>query len=88
MSKYNEEQTANENWDRNDDNDSEPVLTKYELDMLTMDEDQKATVYMYNKLNEYIDNRSFLFPIMDKINITNFTMWFAEHLDNDLLKKS
>ena len=88
MPKYYEEQNTNENWDRPEENDSEPILTKYELDMLTIDEDHSATVYMYNRLIEYIDNRSFLFPIMDKINITNFTMWFAEHLDNDLLKKS
>jgi hypothetical protein len=87
MSKYYEDQNTNENWDRKDDNDSEPVLTKYELDMLTIDEDQKATLYMYNRLKDYIDNRSFLFPIMDKMNITNFTMWFSENLDNDLLKK-
>ena len=87
MSKYNEEQNTNENWDKNDDNDYERPLTKYELEMLQIDEDNNAAVYMYNRLTQYIDNRSFLFPIMDKMNVTNFTFWFAEHLDNDLLQK-
>jgi hypothetical protein len=86
MSKYYEEQNTNEIWDR-DDNDYEPPYTKYELDMLKIDEDHTASVYMYNRLTQYIDNRSFLFPIMDKVNVTNFTVWFSEHLDNDLLQK-
>jgi hypothetical protein len=84
MSKYYEEQNTNENWDRNEEFDSEPVLSKYELDTLTIDEDYNATIHMYDKLKDYIDSRSFLFPIMDKMNITNFTIWFAEHLNNDL----
>jgi hypothetical protein len=83
MSKYYEEHNTNENWDR-DDNDYEPPLTKYELEMLQIDEDYNATIDMYNKLKNYIDSRSFLFPIMDKMNVTNFTFWFAEHLENDL----
>jgi len=87
MSKYYEEQNTNDNWDRNDDKDYEPPFTKYELEMLQIDEDNNAAVYMYNRLTQYIDNRSFLFPIMDKMNVTNFTFWFAEHLDNDLLQK-
>ena len=87
MSKYNEEQNTNENWDKNDDNDYERPLTKYELEMLQIDEDHNATIYMYNKLKEYIDNRNFIFPIIDEINSTNFTLWFSEHLENDLINQ-
>ena len=87
MSKYYEEQNTNENWDKNDDNDYERPLTKYELEMLQIDEDHNATIYMYNKLKEYIDNRNFIFPIIDEINSTNFTLWFSEHLENDLINQ-
>ncbi len=86
MSKYQEEPNKNEYDPIDDQDEQEPVLTKYDLDMLKIEEDHNANVYMYNKLKEIIDNRGNV-PIMDKMNITNFMEWFSEHLENDLVKK-
>ena len=55
--------------------------------MLAIDEDIAANEKMYRVLKNYIDNRSFLFPIMDKMNSTNFTLWFSQHLENSANKK-
>jgi hypothetical protein len=87
MSKYYDEPNKNEYDPMDDTNDSEPVLTKYDLDMLKIEEDYNANIYMYNKMKDYIDNRNFVMPIMDKINISNFMKWFSEHLENDLVQK-
>ena len=90
MPTYYDESNQNDiNQDNNDNNvDDEPMLTQYDLDMLTIEEVEEATLFMYKKLKEYIDNRSFLFPIMDKLNTKNFYIWFSEHLENSILKKS
>lgn len=87
MSKYYEEANKNEYEPTDSTEDSEPILTQYEIDTLKMEEDHNANVYMYNKLKEIIDNRSYVMPIMDKLTISNFMQWFSENLENDLLKK-
>lgn len=87
MSKYHEDHNKNEYDPTDNADDLEPILSKYDLDMLTIQEDYNANLYMFNTLKEIIDNRNYVMPIMDKLNISNFMEWFSENLENDLVEK-
>ncbi len=87
MSHRYEEYTSNDvtNELRNDTNDEEYELTEEELGYKIIDEDLKASTDLYEFLKDYIENQSMIFPIMDKLNSTNFMIWFSENLDNKIL---
>ena len=87
MSHRYEEYTSNDvtNELKNDTNDEEYELTEEELGYKIIDEDLKASTDLYEFLKDYIENQSMIFPIMDKLNSTNFMNWFSENLDNKIL---
>jgi hypothetical protein len=73
--------TYTEDFNENDDNT--PILSKSELITLTLNERQDITNYMFNILCNRIETNSINF--MRYMNFRNFTEWFIDHLESDII---
>ena len=73
--------TSNEDFNENDDNT--PILCKSELITLTLNERQDITNYMFNILCNHMETNSITF--MRYMNFRNFTEWFIDHFESDII---
>jgi hypothetical protein len=73
--------TATEDFNENDDNT--PILSKSELITLTLNERQDITNYMFNVLSDRMETNSITF--MKYMNFRNFTEWFIDHFESDII---
>jgi hypothetical protein len=66
--------------DDDSDLDSHMPMSEEELQNKFIDEEYTIVTNMYNNLKDYIDNKPYLFPIMNILNQNNFDLWFSQHL--------
>jgi hypothetical protein len=87
--KNNEEYNYTEN-NENVDTDNKQIditqeLSFEELERNAIDEHQTAITTMFEYLNSFMESGDYIFPIMKKLNYSNFHDWFSRHMVSDLV---
>ena len=60
--------------------DTAAHMSEEEILDKAMDEEYEIVINMYYNLKNYMDNKPYLFPIMNILNQNNFTVWLSKHL--------
>jgi hypothetical protein len=66
--------------DEDDNLDEKAPMSKEDILELIIDEQHKIINDMFDNLNDYINSKDYIFPIIQKLNITNFDSWFSKFI--------
>ena len=66
--------------DEDENFDDKVSLSEEEILELTIDENCKIVSDMYDNLNDYINSKDYIFPIIQFLNRDNFDNWFSQFI--------
>jgi hypothetical protein len=66
--------------DEDENLDDKVSLTEEEIVELSIDENYKIISDMYENLNDYINSKDYIFPIIQFLNRDNFDNWFSQFI--------
>jgi hypothetical protein len=66
--------------DEDDNLDEKAPMSEQDILEVTTDEQFKIINDMFDNLNDYINSKDYIFPIIQKLNITNFDIWFSKFI--------
>ncbi len=73
--------------DEDENNDDKVSLSEEEILQLTIDENCKIVSDMYDNLNDYINSKDYIFPIIQFLNRDNFDNWFSQFISGKAINK-
>ncbi len=66
--------------DEDENLDEKASLSEEDILELTIDENYKIISDMYDNLNDYINSKDYIFPIIQFLNRDNFDNWFSQFI--------
>jgi hypothetical protein len=73
--------------DEDENLDDKVSLSEEEIVELTIDENYKIVSDMYDNLNDYINSKDYIFPIIQFLNRDNFDNWFSQFISGKPINK-
>jgi hypothetical protein len=71
--------------DEDENLDEKAPLSEADILELTIDENYKIISDMYDNLNDYINSKDYIFPIIQYLNRDNFDNWFSQFITENVI---